>query len=121
MTPVALIIEVTAEHFGITPDLLVGPERTAVAVSRRAVAMQLANEMTDMSAPQIGEVFGGRDHTTVKHGLDKRLAQDFAVAKGLIREELSRQINHHPMIVRRWPFRSCRAPIQPIFQRRYTA
>jgi chromosomal replication initiator protein len=37
----------------------------------RQVAMYLAKEMTQKSLPEIGELFGGRDHTTVLHGVRK--------------------------------------------------
>lgn len=37
----------------------------------RQIAMYLCRELTDMSLPKIGELFGGRDHTTVLHACDK--------------------------------------------------
>jgi chromosomal replication initiator protein len=37
----------------------------------RQVAMYLCRELTDLSLPKIGNLFGGRDHTTVIHSIDK--------------------------------------------------
>ncbi|KFJ03608.1 chromosomal replication initiator protein DnaA [Bifidobacterium subtile] len=61
------IISQVAKYFHLTFDDLVGRARTKNVALARQVAMYLAREMTSMSLVDIGEVFGGRDHTTVMH------------------------------------------------------
>lgn len=65
------IISQTANYFRLTFDDLVGRTRTKNVALARQVAMYLAREMTSMSLVDIGEVFGGRDHTTVMHACTK--------------------------------------------------
>lgn len=61
------IIGQVAQYFHMTFDDLVGRSRTKNVALARQIAMYLAREMTSMSLVDIGEVFGGRDHTTVMH------------------------------------------------------
>ncbi|PLS25736.1 chromosomal replication initiator protein DnaA [Bifidobacterium imperatoris] len=61
------IIGQVAKYFHLTFDDLVGRSRTKNVALARQIAMYLAREMTSMSLLDIGEVFGGRDHTTVMH------------------------------------------------------
>lgn len=61
------IIGQVAKYFHLTFDDLVGRSRTKNVALARQVSMYLAREMTSMSLVDIGEVFGGRDHTTVMH------------------------------------------------------
>ncbi|MFI0432094.1 MAG: chromosomal replication initiator protein DnaA, partial [Candidatus Nanopelagicales bacterium] len=61
------IMDRTATYFGVTLDDLTGPSRTRTLVNARQVAMYLCRELTQMSLPRIGQIFGGRDHTTVMH------------------------------------------------------
>lgn len=61
------IISQVAQYFHMTFDELVGRTRTKNVALARQIAMYLAREMTSMSLVDIGEVFGGRDHTTVMH------------------------------------------------------
>lgn len=61
------IITQVAKYFHLTFDDLVGRTRTKNIALARQIAMYLAREMTSMSLVDIGEVFGGRDHTTVMH------------------------------------------------------
>lgn len=61
------IITQVAKYFHLTFDDLVGRARTKNVALARQIAMYLAREMTSMSLVDIGEVFGGRDHTTVMH------------------------------------------------------
>ena len=65
------IITVTAAHFDTTPEDLVGPSRKQPLARSRQIAMYLCRENTDLSLPKIGVAFGGRDHTTVIHAVDK--------------------------------------------------
>ncbi|GAB3709134.1 hypothetical protein GCM10028815_23270 [Mariniluteicoccus flavus] len=67
----AMIMQATAEYFGISVDDLCGSSRTHVLATARQIAMYLCRELTDMSLPKIGQQFGGRDHTTVMHAQRK--------------------------------------------------
>lgn len=65
------IQEVVAEHFGIKVAEMKSKRRTRNITYPRQIAMYLARELTDSSLPEIGEAFGGRDHTTVIHAYEK--------------------------------------------------
>jgi chromosomal replication initiator protein len=65
------IIRATAQAFGFSVDELMGPSRRQPLVMSRQVAMYLCRELTDLSLPKIGAMFGGRDHTTVLHAIEK--------------------------------------------------
>jgi chromosomal replication initiator protein len=65
------IITAAADSYGFTVAEVQGPSRRQPLVMCRQVGMYLCRELTDLSLPKIGEVFGGRDHTTVIHSLDK--------------------------------------------------
>ena len=65
------IIAVTAAHFETTPADLIGPSRKQPLARNRQIGMYLCREHTDLSLPKIGRAFGGRDHTTVIHAVDK--------------------------------------------------
>jgi chromosomal replication initiator protein len=65
------IIGATALAFGFTVDEVEGPSRRQPLVLCRQVAMYLCRDLTDLSLPKIGSYFGGRDHTTVIHSIDK--------------------------------------------------
>ena len=67
----SFIIERTAEMFGLEIEQLQGKSRTRDLVHARQVGMYVCRELTDLSYPQIGKEFGGRDHTTVIHAYDK--------------------------------------------------
>ena len=66
-----LIQEIVALHFKIKTDDLISKRRTRNVTVPRQLAMYLCRELTDWSLPKIGEVFGGRDHTTVIHSYEK--------------------------------------------------
>jgi chromosomal replication initiator protein len=68
---VANIIAVTSEYFGFPAEELCGKQRHRALVTARQISMYLCRELTDLSYPQIGREFGGRDHTTVMHAVDK--------------------------------------------------
>jgi chromosomal replication initiator protein len=63
----ATIMAQTAAYFGLTMEDLCGSSRSRVLVNARQIAMYLCRELTDLSLPKIGQLFGGRDHTTVIH------------------------------------------------------
>jgi chromosomal replication initiator protein len=65
------ILETSAQHFGFSLDDLCGPSRRRPLVIARQIAMYLFRDLTDYSYPAIGREFGGRDHTTVIHAVDK--------------------------------------------------
>ena len=60
-----------AEHYNIRLSDLVGPKRVRTLARPRQIAMYLAKQMTSRSLPEIGRRFGGRDHTTIMHGVRK--------------------------------------------------
>ncbi len=62
-----LIQEIVASYFKLTVNDFISKKRTRDLAFARQVAMYLCRELTDISLPQIGERFGGRDHTTVIH------------------------------------------------------
>ncbi len=66
-TPVTIenIQKTVAEYYGIKPGDIVAKSRKANLVRARQVAMYLSKELTNKSLPEIGAMFGGRDHTTV--------------------------------------------------------
>ena len=61
------IMKAVCEYFSISVEDLVSPSRRREITVPRQIAMYLTREMTGMSLPQIGQAFGGRDHTTVLH------------------------------------------------------
>lgn len=65
------IITTTAQHFGFSVEDVCGQSRRRPLVIARQTAMYLFRELTDYSYPAIGREFGGRDHTTVMHAVDK--------------------------------------------------
>ena len=65
------IIDCVVKHFAVSPDELKGKGRDKSIVVPRQVAMYLIREETNASLEQIGQLLGGRDHTTVMHGWDK--------------------------------------------------
>jgi chromosomal replication initiator protein len=69
------IIRVVAEYFSLTPNDLKGKKRTQNIVFPRQLAMYIVQELTEYSTTEQGRAFGGRDHTTVMHSIDKIKAQ----------------------------------------------
>ena len=72
-----MIMAVTAEFFGVTIEDLCGPAKTKQLAQARQIAMYLCRELTDLSLPRIGQIFGGRDHTTVMHA-EKKIRKEMA-------------------------------------------
>jgi chromosomal replication initiator protein len=70
ITP-ALILEETAKMFGLEVAQLTSKSRTRDLVHARQIGMYVCRELTELSYPQIGKEFGGRDHTTVIHAYEK--------------------------------------------------
>ena len=65
------IMKVVARYYDLTPDQLTTQKRSRDISYPRQIAMFLCRELTGMSLPKIGQVFGGRDHTTVMHACEK--------------------------------------------------
>ena len=65
------IINITAEYFKLSVDELTGSSRAQAIATARQISMYLCREMTNLSLPKIGQLFGGRDHTTVMHAYKK--------------------------------------------------
>jgi len=68
-TSVEEIQQRVAEGFGISRAELVGSSRAATPLRARQVAIFLTRDLTDLSLPQIGHLYGGRDHTTILNSL----------------------------------------------------
>lgn len=66
-----LIINVVAEHYGITPEDIISKKRNSEFVLPRQVVMYLIRTMTATSLVNIGKVLGKKDHTTIIHGINK--------------------------------------------------
>jgi|TARA_R100001143_G_scaffold37028_5_gene34529 chromosomal replication initiator protein len=80
------IQKTVAEYFKIRVSDLLAKKRTRSVARPRQIAMALAKELTSHSLPEIGDAFGGRDHTTVLHACrkvvelketDNRIAEDY--------------------------------------------
>ncbi len=65
------IINQTAQYFLLSVDDLYGPSRSQAVATARQIAMYLCRELTNLSLPKIGQLFGNRDHTTVIHANKK--------------------------------------------------
>ena len=78
------IQKVTADHFGLKQADLLSPRRTRQVARPRQVGMYLCKQLTTRSYPDIGRRFGGRDHTTVLHGvrrIEELIGQDEQIAR----------------------------------------
>ncbi|HXV21242.1 MAG TPA: chromosomal replication initiator protein DnaA [Desulfuromonadales bacterium] len=74
------IQKIVANHFNIKVADLKSPKRLKALVLPRQIAMYLARQLTSCSYPEIGERFGGKDHSTIIHAIkkiEKQLDQDF--------------------------------------------
>ncbi|HLI16353.1 MAG TPA: chromosomal replication initiator protein DnaA [Acidimicrobiales bacterium] len=65
------ILTATSEHFGFSVDELRSASRRRPLVIARQIGMYVFRELTDFSYPAIAREFGGRDHTTVIHAVEK--------------------------------------------------
>ncbi len=95
-TSVEEIQQRVAEAFGVSRAELVGSSRAATPLRARQVAILLTRESTDLSLPQIGRLYGGRDHTTILNSLrrvEAGIAGDSGLAK---RVQDLRGVIHNP-------------------------
>lgn len=92
----AFIVDLVARKFGLTAEKLLGRDRTKDVAFPRQIAMYLLREEAKISFPQIGEVLGGRDHSTIMSAYDKikeqlhsdrRLEQDIVSLKQQLYEQ----------------------------------
>ena len=75
-----------SEHYNIRLSDMIGPKRLRTYARPRQIAMFLSKQLTSRSLPEIGRRFGGRDHTTVMHGvrrIDELRTQDGQIAEDL--------------------------------------
>ena len=82
------IQKTVSEYYKIRVAELLSRKRTRMIVRPRQVAMALAKELTEHSLPEIGDAFGGRDHTTVLHACRK--IKELCETDGRIREDKAR-------------------------------
>ncbi|MGQ0564916.1 MAG: chromosomal replication initiator protein DnaA [Gemmobacter sp.] len=82
-----------ADHYAVRLSDLIGPKRLRTIARPRQVAMYLSKQLTLRSLPDIGRRFGGRDHTTIMHGVkkieelmatDSQLADDLQLLRRLL-------------------------------------
>ncbi|MCI9663778.1 MAG: chromosomal replication initiator protein DnaA [Lachnospiraceae bacterium] len=66
-----IIIDIVADHFGITYEDIISKRRNSELVQPRQICMYLCRKLTDESLQSIGKALGKKDHTTVIHGIDK--------------------------------------------------
>lgn len=71
---VAAVIRTTARQLGLAPATLVGQGRSRSVAQARSLAMYLSRQLTGRSLGDIGRALGGRDHSTVIHGIRKAAA-----------------------------------------------
>jgi chromosomal replication initiator protein len=99
-TSVEEIQQRVAERFGISRAELVGSSRAATPLRARQVAIFLTRDLTDLSLPQIGRLYGGRDHTTVLNSLrrveaglddDPELAEKVRELRGAIHNPVTEE------------------------------
>lgn len=88
------IQKTTAEYFDVRLSDMLSRKRTRIIVRPRQVAMALCKELTTHSLPEIGQAFGGRDHTTVIHAC--KVIEELRATDGQMNEDyerLVRQLN----------------------------
>jgi chromosomal replication initiator protein len=66
-----VIQHAVAREWSVTPEALVAKRRDRAIVEPRQVAMHLCRDLLDVALADIGRAFGGRDHSTVLHSLDR--------------------------------------------------
>lgn len=95
------VINIVAEMYNVSVEDLKGSSRRREISVARQIGMYLMRQHTDLSLPKIGEVFGGKDHTTVMYSCDKIAQQkenDPDLARDLRqlsdRISVSSQVNH---------------------------
>jgi chromosomal replication initiator protein len=90
------IITITATFYQLSIDDLYGSSRSQTIALARQVAMYLSREMTNLSLPKIGQLFGNRDHTTVMYA-NKKIAELMKARRSIYNQvtELTSRIKSH--------------------------
>jgi chromosomal replication initiator protein len=90
------IITITATFYQLSIDDLYGSSRSQTIALARQVAMYLSREMTNLSLPKIGQLFGNRDHTTVMYA-NKKIAELMKARRSIYNQvtELTSRIKQH--------------------------
>ena len=84
------IQKTVADYYGLQMKDLLGKKRTRSLARPRQVAMAMTKELTEHSLPEIGDAFGGRDHTTVLHAC--RQIRTLMETDGKLREDWDKLI-----------------------------
>ena len=89
-----LIIEVVSEHFQISMDQMISKNRSNDIAHPRQIAMYLCKNMTDIPLKSIGKLLGGRDHSTIDHGI-KKITEEYNTNENtrLLIETIKKKIN----------------------------
>lgn len=89
-----LVVEVVSEHFDITVDQIMSRAKSSDVAKPRQIAMYLCKKLTTASINSIGQMLGGRDHSTVIHGI-KRITEEIETNPSMKRtvETIRRKIN----------------------------
>lgn len=96
----ARVVDLVARRFNLTVEKLLGRDRTKDVAFPRQIAMYLLREETNFSFPQIGEVLGGRDHSTVMYAIEKitdQIKHDDRLQRDIV--SLKQQINGQAALV----------------------
>jgi len=92
------VVDAVAQKFGVTIDKLLGRDRTKDIARSRQIAMYLLREEAKISFPQIGEVLGGRDHSTIMSAYEK-IKESLHTDRKLEQDILSIRQNIHEQAV----------------------
>ena len=88
------LIEIISDYFGISKDELLSRKRSQNIVTPRQISMYIMREKMDMSFPKIGAALGGKDHTTVMHGVSlitKQISENIELQKNI--EEIKQRLS----------------------------
>ena len=81
------IVKNVCVFYAIKPTLLKGPRRNSSLVKARQICMYLLKTEIGLTFAEIGNILGGRDHTTIMHGVEK--IEGMIIKKPFLREEIS--------------------------------
>ena len=116
------VIRIVADHFNLRVEDLTGRKRTKEIANARQIAMYLLREENDLSLPAIGEHLGGRDHSTVRYGVEahqRGLERDESTAhdhpRPCAKKSTPRQLNRTRMFLRAGTFCHSREMYPPEF------
>ena len=89
-----LIIEVVSEHFQISMDQMISKNRSNDIAHPRQIAMYLCKNMTNIPLKSIGALLGGRDHSTIDHGI-RKISEEYSTNENtrILIETIKKKIN----------------------------